>query len=96
MNFIPVIVLSLYLIPTPIGNLDDITIRSLNTLKMVDIILCEDTRESVILLKYFNIQKKLISCHEYNEDKMIQRVVNYLKDGMKPVQQTNHTETHVT
>ena len=73
---------SLYLIPTPIGNLDDITVRSLNTLKTVDIILCEDTRESGILLKHFNIKKKLISCHEYNEDKIINKVIDYLKEGL--------------
>lgn len=73
---------SLYLIPTPIGNLDDITIRSLDTLKTVDIILCEDTRESGILLKHFDIKKKLVSCHEYNEDKIINKVIDYLKNGL--------------
>ena len=72
---------SLYLIPTPIGNLDDITIRSLNTLKMVDVILCEDTRDTGILLKNYGIQKKLLSCHEYNEEKMIDTVLSLLKNG---------------
>lgn len=72
---------SLYLIPTPIGNLDDITIRSLNTLKMVDLILCEDTRDTSILLKNYGIQKRLVSCHEYNEDQMIDTVVSFLKEG---------------
>ena len=72
---------SLYLIPTPIGNLDDITIRSLNVLKSVDFILCEDTRETNVLLRHFDIQKKLISCHEYNERQMVEKVVRYLKDG---------------
>ena len=66
---------SLYLIPTPIGNLDDITIRSLNILKMVDIILCEDTRNTGILLKHYDIRKSLVSCHEYNENKIIDKVV---------------------
>ena len=72
---------SLYLIPTPIGNLDDITIRSLNTLKMVDVILCEDTRDTGILLKNYDIHKKLLSCHEYNEESMIDTVVSLLKGG---------------
>ena len=62
---------SLYLIPTPIGNLDDITIRSLNTLKLVDFILCEDTRETGKLLNKYNIKKRLVSCHEFNEEKVI-------------------------
>ena len=72
---------SLYLIPTPIGNLDDITIRALNTLKTVDEILCEDTRNTGILLKKYDINKKLTSCHEYNEDKMLDYVVSKLKNG---------------
>lgn len=72
---------SLYLIPTPIGNLDDITIRALNTLNTVDEVLCEDTRNTGILLKKYNINKKLTSCHEYNEDKMIDYVVSRLKNG---------------
>ena len=67
---------SLYLIPTPIGNLEDITIRSLNTLKMVDVILCEDTRDTGILLQNYDIHKKLMSCHEYNESKMIDIVIS--------------------
>jgi len=72
---------SLYLVPTPIGNLEDITIRSLNVLKTVDVILCEDTRESSKLLKYYDIKKKLISCHEYNEDSIKNNVVKLLKEG---------------
>ena len=72
---------SLYLIPTPIGNLEDITIRSLNTLKTVDVILCEDTRDTGLLLSNYDIHKKLISCHEYNESKIIDNVVNMLKEG---------------
>ena len=73
---------SLYLIPTPIGNLEDITVRSLNTLKTVDIILCEDTRDTGILLKNYDIKKKLISCHEHNEEEVSKKVINYLKDGL--------------
>lgn len=70
---------TLYLIPTPIGNLDDITIRSLNTLKMVDAILCEDTRDTGILLKNYNIHKRLISSHEYNEEKVVKTVISMLE-----------------
>lgn len=73
---------SLYLIPTPIGNLDDITIRALNTLKTVDVVLSEDTRDTGILLKNYDIKKKLISCHEYNENKMIEEVILMLKKGL--------------
>lgn len=73
---------SLYLIPTPIGNLDDITVRALNTLKTVDVILCEDTRDTGILLKNYDIKKKLVSCHEYNENNMIDEVLSMLKKGL--------------
>ena len=74
---------NLYLIPTPIGNLDDITIRSLNLLKEVDILLCEDTRVTGSLLKKYNIKTKLLSCHEYNEDEVKFKVVQYLQEGKK-------------
>lgn len=72
---------SLYLIPTPIGNIDDITVRSLNTLKMVDEILCEDTRDTGLLLHKYNIKKKLTSCHEYNENDIIDYVIKKLDNG---------------
>ena len=74
---------NLYLIPTPIGNLDDITVRSLNLLREVDIVLCEDTRVTGSLLSKYGIKKKLISCHEYNEDKVKYEVVELLKEGKK-------------
>ena len=57
----------LYLIPTPIGNLKDITNRGLEMLESVDIIYAEDTRETLSLLKYYNITKKIESCHKYSE-----------------------------
>ena len=58
----------LYIVPTPIGNLEDITIRALNVLKEVDVIFAEDTRTTKQLLTNFNINKKLISSHLYNEN----------------------------
>lgn len=73
---------SLYLIPTPIGNIEDITIRSLNVLKFVDELLCEDTRTTGLLLKQYGIKKKLVSCHEYNEDKMVDYVILKLEKGL--------------
>lgn len=73
---------SLYIVPTPIGNLEDITFRALNVLKKSDIILCEDTRTSSILLKHFNINKRLVSCHEYNEKKIVYKIIQFLKDGL--------------
>ena len=73
---------SLYLIPTPIGNLDDITIRSLNVLKTVDLLLCEDTRETSKLLNKYDIKKKLVACHEFNQDKVKSYVVEELSKGL--------------
>lgn len=73
---------SLYLIPTPIGNLDDITIRALKTLELVDVILCEDTRDTSKLLSKYNIKNKLVSCHEFNEEKIKNKVLNYLESGL--------------
>ena len=72
---------TLYLIPTPIGNMEDITIRAINTLKEVDVVFSEDTRETLKLLNYLEINKKLISCHKFNEDKVYLKVIEYLKDG---------------
>ena len=72
---------SLYLVPTPIGNLEDITFRAISVLKSVDIILCEDTRESTKLFKHYDINKKLIACHEFNEDKILDKVRNLLDSG---------------
>lgn len=73
---------SLYLIPTPIGNVDDITIRALDTLRFVDELLCEDTRTTAILLKQYDIKNKLTSCHEYNESKIIDYVLSKLGQGL--------------
>lgn len=72
---------TLYLIPVPIGNMDDITLRALDTLKSVDVLFCEDTRETGILLSYYKISKKLISNNEQNERKNIDKVLEYLENG---------------
>ena len=72
----------LYLVATPIGNLEDITLRALNTLKEVDIIACEDTRNTQKLLNHYDItNKKLISYHEHNEDKSSEKIIEYLENG---------------
>jgi len=72
---------SLYIVSTPIGNLDDITIRAIDVLKKTDIILCEDTRHSLKLLNHLNIKKKLISYHKFNEKRELENIIKYLKDG---------------
>ena len=73
---------SLYLIPTPIGNLEDITLRAINTLKMVDVIFCEDTRIAGMLLNKLEIKKKLISCNNINEEQVKEKVLSELKEGL--------------
>ena len=72
---------SLYLIPTPIGNLDDMTYRAVKVLEEVEVIFSEDTRVTLNLLNNFGIKKKLISLHEHNEDILKEKVLEYLKNG---------------
>jgi len=72
----------LYLVPTPIGNLEDITFRAINILKASDYILCEDTRVSKILLQNYNIRSKLISNHKFNEKKNLVKIIELLKAEM--------------
>ena len=72
---------SLYIVSTPIGNLEDMTLRGINTLKKSDIILCEDTRRSLKLLNYLKIKKKLISYHKFNESKKFVYLIEYIKQG---------------
>ena len=71
----------LYIVSTPIGNLDDITLRSLEVLKKSDIVLCEDTRRSLKLLNHYKIKKKLISYHKFNEQRELQKIIEYLREG---------------
>ena len=71
----------LYIVSTPIGNLEDITLRALNVLKNSDIILCEDTRRSVKLLNFYKIKKKLISYHKFNEKKQLKNIIEHFKEG---------------
>lgn len=71
----------LYLVPTPIGNLKDITLRALEILKTVDLILAEDTRNSSRLLSHYAIDKPLTPFHQHNEHQVLQHLVNQLADG---------------
>lgn len=73
----------LYLVPTPIGNLKDITLRALEILKEVDLILAEDTRNSSHLLNHFQITKPLTPYHQHNEHKVLQHLVSQMLEGKK-------------
>lgn len=72
----------IYFIPTPIGNLEDMTIRAINTLKEVDIIACEDTRESKKLLDYYQIKKSTTSYHKFNEQSKSEEIIKNAKNGI--------------
>ena len=72
---------TLYVVATPIGNLSDMTPRAIETLKKVDLILCEDTRHSLKLLNYFAIKKKLVAYHKFNEKEKTRAIVDELKKG---------------
>ena len=73
---------SLYLIPTPVGNMEDITLRAVNTLKMVDLLLCEDTRITSELLRHLGIKKKLIHSDDHTEDSLKEMVLCKLQEGL--------------
>lgn len=73
--------MKLHIIPTPIGNLEDITLRALNILKNVDVILAEDTRQTSKLLKHYEINKKLVAHHQHNEHKTLDRILEAIKNG---------------
>ena len=72
---------TLYIVSTPIGNLDDITFRAVEVLKKSDIILCEDTRRSKILLDFLKLKNKLISYHKFNEKKQTKEIIKYFNQG---------------
>ena len=72
---------TLYVVSTPIGNLNDITLRAIDVLKKSDIILCEDTRRSIKLLNHLNIKKKLISYHKFNEKKQLMNIIEQINKG---------------
>ncbi len=71
----------LYLVPTPLGNLKDITLRALEVLQQADVILCEDTRTSSKLLQHYNIHKPLSPYHQHNEHKIVQHIADQLMAG---------------
>ena len=73
---------TLFLVPTPIGNFEDMTYRSVETLKNVDIIYCEDTRVTKVLLSHFNISTPLKSYHIFNETERLEEILNNLKNGL--------------
>lgn len=73
----------LYLVPTPIGNLKDITLRALEVLKEVDVILAEDTRTSSHLLSHYQVNKPLTPYHQHNEHKVLQHLISQLQEGKK-------------
>lgn len=75
--------MKLYVVPTPIGNLEDMTFRAVNVLKSVDLILAEDTRTSSILLKHFDIKTPMHSHHKFNEHKTVQQTIERIKNGQK-------------
>jgi len=71
----------LFIVPTPIGNLEDITLRAINVLKSVDLILAEDTRTTIFLLKHLQIEKPLKSYHQHNEHKVLEEILSVLNSG---------------
>lgn len=72
---------TLYLVATPIGNMEDFTFRAIETLKKVEVIFSEDTRITAQLLKYYDIKKKLIASHQYNEKDNVEKLLEYLNNG---------------
>lgn len=75
----------LTIVPTPVGNLEDITLRALRTLKEADIILAEDTRTTGNLLRHFEIEKRMLAYHKFNEHRIVEQVTDRIKNGEKVV-----------
>ena len=73
----------IYIIPTPIGNLEDITLRSIKTLNESDMILAEDTRVSKKILKHYDIKTKLSPYHSFNEHKIVESIIEKIAYGLK-------------
>ena len=73
----------LYIVPTPIGNISDITLRAIEVLKFVDVIACEDSRVTQKLLNHYDIKTKLISYHKYNEKSRLEEMLKYIEEGKK-------------
>ncbi len=71
----------LYIVPTPVGNLDDMTVRAVNVLKQADLILAEDTRTSSVVMKHFGISTPMLSHHKYNEHSQVEAVMNRIEAG---------------
>src|SRR6266540_6132993 len=81
--------MTLYLVATPIGNLGDITLRALETLRNVDVVASEDTRKTGLLLKHFDIQKPQLAFHEHNEQRAGHRILSMLQQGQSVAVVTN-------
>jgi 16S rRNA (cytidine1402-2'-O)-methyltransferase len=79
----------LYLVATPIGNLGDISLRALETLRTVDLVASEDTRKTGMLLKHFEIKKPQVSFHEYNEQRVLLKIIAALQEGQSVALVTN-------
>ncbi len=73
----------LSIVSTPIGNLQDITLRALEVIKEADIVAAEDTRRTLRLLNHFEIKKRLVSCHAFNEHRSVSNILNFVHDGQK-------------
>ena len=86
----------LFLVPTPIGNLQDVSFRTLETLKEVDFILAEDTRKTTRLLQQFDISNKLIPHHKFNEHKTLEGMVNRLLEGDRKSTRLNSSHTDIS